>query len=70
MRLNGWGRSESEEVINLVNFYLKNITWSKGPTMFTMPMCDYLELCGFSPEDAYWFGEEILDIVNNEWSPI
>lgn len=54
----------------VVNEYRKYTKWSKGPTMFTIPLEDYLELCDFSPEDAHWFGEEILDIMNNEWSPI
>lgn len=54
----------------VVKEYLKHVKPSKYPSFFIMPLSDYLEACGYSPEDAHWFGEEILDIMNNEWSPI
>lgn len=50
--------------------YLREAKTTHTPSSFIMPLSDYLELCGVSPEDAYWFGDEILDIMNGEWSPI
>ena len=67
MSLKGWGVSRIEEALKV---YREHFKTTRQPSSFIMPVQDYLELCGISPEDAHCFGEEILDIINNEWSPI
>ena len=56
----------SIDVGTVVNSYLSNCTWAKGPTMFTIPAIDYLVTFGVCREDAEGNEGEILDQLNGE----
>ena len=55
-----------EQVAEVVQTYCSNISWTKGPTQFTIPAIDYLVMCGVAREDAEGNENEILDQLNGE----
>jgi hypothetical protein len=56
----------SSNPATVIKSYLSNVTWTKGPTQFTIPAIDYLVTCGVAREDAEGNEEEILDQLNGE----
>jgi len=59
-------KSFREQVAEVVQTYCSNISWTKGPTQFTIPAIDYLVMCGVAREDAEGNENEILDQLNGE----
>ena len=51
---------------SLIQSYLSNIQWTKGPTLFSIDAFDYLELCGIAKEDIKGNESDLIDQLNGE----